>query len=142
MPFPLVWQVPEGKYVANRGCLVKIGYICDFVESCFANLLVSGWICGVGNWPCAWANGAILGLNSKVQAISTWADVWHVHDVAVGQKYGNPKTGCPGQWKRGLKPTVFWWIHFDPYPHNYQTKRVRIGFHLNRNLFVSPLAWF
>ena len=32
------------------------------------------------------------------------------------QKQGNPKMGCPGKWKHGLKPAVPCWIKFDPYP--------------------------
>ena len=28
--------------------------------------------------------------------------------VAVGQKYGNPKMACPGRWKHGPKPAITW----------------------------------
>ena len=37
--------------------------------------------------------------------------------MAVGQKSGNPKMGCSGKWKHGLKPAVLWWFNFDPYPY-------------------------
>ena len=25
--------------------------------------------------------------------------------------------GSPGKWSQGLKPALFWWFSFDPYPH-------------------------
>ena len=37
--------------------------------------------------------------------------------MAVSQKQGNLKMGCPGKWNHGLKPAVNWWFNFDPYQH-------------------------
>ena len=33
-------------------------------------------------------------------------------------KNGSPQNGAsPGKWKHALRPAVFWWFDFDPYPY-------------------------
>ena len=85
---PVRWFAPRRRHLCPDLC-----YFREFEPARQLRVLQAGAVAGGRNW------------------LMSVASLF----LAVGQKCA-PKMACPDKWNQRLKPAVFWWVYFNPYP--------------------------